>query len=357
MFMNKLLLTRNVLAMVMCSTLIACGGGGGGSGGNDSPKESGNAADAYAAEFNEYLPLTDEGSITYNDTSNGLLSSVQNLSTEFSTSSFDVYNILFTPVGNSNINVGFNFSSTPDAIQLHAITGPIDLSILYLHSLTLEAPITIYNGSDDMSVTDQETTATALISLDSDADGTKIKDIAVTYSITTTPVNYYFGFKQLPVIAVEITTHIVRNNILVIIDIDEEFSTTLYFAKGIGILRHDGFYGGLSFASELYSINNLPLPIWFDYNATSETISLNSDSSSTFSTLTTGPISSDNYSISNMEEINALGWVSVQESGSTYTIDVTDIPTDETLPYSLEVVFEDSSGTRMSGNVTIQEAP
>jgi hypothetical protein len=319
MLINNVVI-QGIFVAVMGLVLSACGGGGGGGGDESTP--------ACCFDNGAYKQL-------FNDSA-------------LSTSSLDVYEITY---GTGNTALKLLFESNADAILLHAIRGNFEVSGIKITQLLFDDPLVILDNSnnvyDPTKASASLTYSGVPITTDVDINYTK-SEAAQTYS--------GFGDGLLPTIAITLDTRVQYDRMILgnDVDIDETLHTELLLVKGIGIVSHIGNYVGLSFDAQIQALDDLPEPIWFDRNA-GNPIQI---SGNTFVT-SAGNISSDDYEIANMDEINALGWISVQEDTSSNTFNVTvqndpNLPASGDLPVSVEVVFEHTtSNERMSGNVTL----
>ncbi|MEE2730297.1 MAG: hypothetical protein VYA55_05710 [Pseudomonadota bacterium] len=340
--MMKSIFNRFAPMIVAVFMLTACGGGGGGSDGDSRGGYS--SSDRYVQAFNPYMPFTEDTSINYEDGTSGVVAYDE----ELSTNSRDVYSVTY---GEGDDALTLLFESTPDAIKLHGIRGSFEVSIVTITQLLFQTPLVI---SDNSNASYAPTIATAKVKY-----GILTLNVNVDISYTKAESNSTFttyGDGDLPVIQSVLTTNIdfdgnVAGNAIVI---DETLETTLKLAKGIGIVSHEGNYVGLEFDAQISSLTDLPEPIWFEYNA-GEPVNVTTDT--TFQiTSQLGPVNSLVYKVANLEQLNALGWLSIEEDTASNTFNVV-MQNHEDLPdtlTSVEVVFESlSSGARMSGNVTL----
>ncbi|RLT95113.1 hypothetical protein [Ketobacter sp.] len=335
----------NRFAALIISTLMltACGGGGGGGGGGGDDGSSG-GGNSYSQQFNPYMPFTEDTAINYADGTSGLVA----YDAALSTNSRDVYSVTY---GEDDGALTLLFESTPNAIKLHGIRGNFDVSIVTITQLLFQTPLVI---SDDSNASYAPTIATAKVKY-----GIATINVNVDVSYTKAESDAIFtayGDGNLPVIQSVLNTTIdfdgsVAGNAIVI---HETLQTTLQLAKGIGIVSHEGDYAGLEFDAQISSLTDLPEPIWFEYNA-GEPINVTPDT--TFQiTSQMSPVNAQVYKVANLNELNALGWFTLEEDSASNTFNVS-LQNDPELPdtlTSVEVVFEHrSSGERMSGNVTL----
>lgn len=347
--MMKLNLTRTVPLLFSAALLVACGGGGGG-GGGATPSVGGSTGPVYVPDdctdtvFNEYLPLAVKTSINYNDSSSG---QVDCDSTLTASENRDIYSIAYVYAGQP---LTFYISSTADSILLWGIDGPIEVSdspSIKVNKLRFDTPIVIRDGS---------TTGTGSTNASAQIGVFPIGNISVNYDRleidSIYPQTYFFGDGELPVKSVTLVTtidHSSLNNPVVL-------TTTFQFAKGLGIVKHQGTYV-FSVDSKIDSVTGLPEPIWFNYSGSGDPAQT---SASALFSINGEEISPSEYTLVNGDDINALGWITVAENLSSTGYEVAmqyDSALDSViLPYSVEVIFENiATGEHLSANVTLTE--
>ena len=331
----------------LSSLLIACGG-------EDDPNPT---PDPYVQQFHPLLPLSVGASISYFDTASGDIESMQIYDDALSSSSGeDIYQVTFD---SSEKSLSFYFASTPDSILVYGIDGPINVSgngltyqldeLRFNQPLTLKSPFTNNpTGSTIASATIQIGNSSALLD-----------NINIQYQTLNLDTQYEGGYGTLPVTAaffnasVETDVNVLGQNI----SIDETITNTLLFTKGIGIVRHTGTYvsEAHTYNSEITTLNNLPNTIW--YNRNNGNPSLASGSSNTFQMAGLGTIHPNDYALVNLEDINDLGWISLQQNNNNYRVSMDNngsLPTETT---AVEVVFEHKVTERRVSASVILLAP
>ena len=348
-----------ITSAFFASLLAGCGGGGGGDssgggGGGGPVAQVCNSweAGAYTQQFNEYMPISEGATINYSDNFGDVTSSSFTFNEEESTPGTDVYGVSFTRVSDDQ-NVTLQLTSDADEIVLFGIDGPFVIEIsginVSLNNLRFENPIILYDGN-------------ALITGTTDASidilGVTTPGVSISYVINLSESTINIDSDTLPtinlVVGLSITTPEINLVFAVIPSFTAPLEGNIDLAKGIGIVQNSFELEDTEVVSgKLASLLDLPLPIWFDDNAPNAP-TLAAGSESIFQTLDTA-IRADEYTISNQSVLDTLDWISVTETSScTYEVELTnssDLPTDLT---SLEIVFEDSNGDRLSGSVTLQ---
>jgi hypothetical protein len=338
------LTARHLLGLCTCLLLGACGG-------DPDPDPQ---PDPYVQQFNPYLPLAVGASLSYYDANFGNLDSMHILNEELTQAKgVDIYEVTFDGADNT---FSFFFSSAANNIKLYGIDGPINVTagaINYsLDKLRFNTPLVLQ--SDFNNQNSGTTNASATIS--SGSSSSDINNVSISYTTINLDTSYSGSYGTLPVRGALLSAQINASvNVLgQTLNIDETLSNSLLFAKGIGIVRHTGSYVSAenTHNSEVTALNNLPRSVWFHYNNGNP--SLASGSSSSFQINGQGNISSSQYDLVNMSDINALGWITVQESGGRYSVSMPgggNLPSTST---SVEVVFEhNTTGRRLSANVTL----
>lgn len=345
--MMKSATTRIILLVLSALFLAACGGGGGGGGGGDDSDDGsrGGSNTGYAQQFNPYMPLTEGTAISYADGTSGQVAYDETQSN----SQHDVYSVTY---GSGDDALVMLFESTPTAIKLHGIRGNFEVSPVTISQLLFDTPLVIWDGTNNSYAPTQ---ATAKVKYGILPQFNVKIDVSYTKAESDTVYTTY-GDGDLPVAQTLLNTQIDYEGSIAGIDIiiHETLATTLKLAKGIGIVSHEANYLSLEFDAQISSLINLPEPIWFEYNA-GEPINVTTDT--TFQiTSQMGPVNSQVYKVANLEQLNALGWLSLEEDTASNTFNVM-MQNHEDLPdtlTSVEVVFENlTSGERMSGNVTL----
>lgn len=368
--MNLISTAKVFTPILLVSLITACGGGGGG--GNSGEDSSGPIcnsweAGAYVQQFNEYLPIAEGSTIYYSASSHSIANTFSYNTTESELQSADIYNMAF-PSSNGN-TATFLTSSISTEIAIYGIDGPVELDNTgyFFDRLRFDDKITIYNG--EASITGSTTASVRILVGNFPLD--TIHNIDVEYTITSEDSTASTN-NSLSILTGVLPTKKLRADITLIVppvplftteDTVILLSTDIELAKGMGIVElaidqtidpddptaqpGEVLYGTLA------SSENLPFPIWFDSNyPNAPTIALESES--TFRTLN-GTISAHDYTIANLEELNSNAWVMIEENNScSYDIELTNgtgLPDELT---SLEIVFEDRDGNRMSGNITLQ---
>lgn len=337
-------LVRSLVWLCAGTLLTACGG-------DNTPDPDPDPP--YVQQFNTYLPLAVGASLSYSDSNVGSIESLHILDSDLSTSTrTDVYEVT---LDSSDKTFSFFFGSDANRIRIYGIDGPITVTsggVEYsLDELRFTTPLTLQSTGSNRNSGD--TTASAVIR--SGSLSANLNNIAISYQTTNLDTLYYGSYGTLPVRAALFRASVVANvNVFgQSVSIDETLNNTLLFAKGIGIVRHAGTYVSEEhlYNSELASLNNLPRTIWYNYNNGNPRLA--SGSSNTFQINGQGNISSNDYRLANMDEINALRWISVQEGSGRYTVSLngSGLPSTST---SVEVVFEHKvTARRLSANVTL----
>lgn len=321
-------LTQLTLVIYLSALLVACG------------SEEGPQPEPYQQKFNTNLPLSIGASISYSDTAVSAIESMQIYNEDFSAlAGEEIYEVTFDSNGKP---FSFYFSSTPDAIKIHGIDGPLETSsggITYqLDQMRFNNPLVLLNEFNTNP--NGITTATATIQYGSSSG--VLNNIAIQYNTVNVDTTYSGSYGALPVTAAFFNAEIQASINLLgqTITIDDTISNTLLFTKGIGIVRHTGTYVSSDhiYNSEIISLNNLPRTIWFNRNNGNPNLA--SGSSSTFQMQGSGTINPDDYNLVNIEEINSLEWITLQQNSSNFRVTMkshSNLPTETT---SVEVVFE-----------------
>ena len=340
--MNSRLLLRNLAWLAASILLTACGG-------DNQPDPD----PPYQQRFNPYLPLAVGASLSYADSNVGDIDSMHilndGLSQQFDT---EIYEVTMDSTENT---FSFFFSSDANRIRLYGIDGPIATSSgnlqFELDELRFNTPITLHSTSSSSSGV---TSATAV--LRAGTSTSTLNNINVTFQTVNVDSVYSGQYGSLPVRAALLNATVTGSvNVLgSSISIDETLNNSLLFAQGLGIIRHSGTYvsNDYTYNSELTGLNNLPRTVWFNYNNGNPQLA--SGSSSIFQINGQGIISSNDYRLANLNQINALGWIQVQEGSGRYSVTM---PGGGSLPdnsTSIEVVFEHRvTERRISANVTL----
>ncbi|RLT99936.1 MAG: hypothetical protein D9N11_13740 [Ketobacter sp.] len=344
---------RTIFWILSSLLLVACGGGG--SGGGEDGTGGGGEAPGYTQTFNTYLPLLAGSSIDYSDSSAGLVTATISKDADTSQSKKkDIYRIVFDFSGTP---LSLLVESNPNAINLHGIDGPFIVNVPELggdtevDNIRLNQPIVIYDGDDTIAI--KSITGTAHVS---SPFATGPVTISLDYSKAETASQYLenglFGDGDLPSIISSLNLVVKKISAgFISKSVNLPITTELSLSPGLGIVKHEGNYLSLTVESDISDLEQLPYPIWFFRNAGSPI----AVAGQTFMT-SEGNVDSTQYAIANLDEINELGWITVEEDTASNTFNVTmqnhaDLP--DTLT-SVEVVFENrSTGERMSGNVTL----
>ena len=340
--MKLRLLVRNLTWLCASILLAACGG-------DNQPDPD----PPYQQQFNPYLPLAVGASLSYQDTNVGAIDSMHILNEELSQQTGnDIYEVT---MDSGDRTFSFFFSSDANRIRLYGIDGPIAITsgniAFELDELRFDNPITLQSST---SASGGTTLASAVIS--AGGSSSTLNNINVTYQTVNVDSVYNGQYGTLPVRAALLNAAVTANVSILgaTYNIDETLSNSLLFAKGIGIVRHSGTYVSTDYTynSELTGLNNLPRSVWFNYNNGNPQLA--SGSSSIFQINGQGTISSNDYRLANLDNINALGWIRVQEGSGRYTVSMPgggSLPTSTT---SVEAVFEHRvTGRRVSANVTL----
>jgi len=308
---------------------------------------------AYEARQNRLMPLTVGTSLDYDDGTSGVVAKGDIIS---SNRGVDIFRITY---GTAPDHLVLLIESSPDAIRLHGIEGNFQTSGVTIEKIIFDkaAPLLIRDGSNTLhtaSTTAKVTASSGVFSgeLTIPVNYTKL-ETPTTYA---SPVTVSYGY-DLPAVRIDLNATIVYKNSTFGIDINENFQTALTLVEGIGIVAQHGTYGSKIVDTHISSQTNLPDPIWFEYNA-GEPIKVTDNT-----TFVTQPyntlVNSTVYRVANGGEINALGWITIQEDSASNSFNVTmqnhaNLPAVGDLPTSVEIVFEKlSDGTRMSGNITL----
>lgn len=350
--MNLLSTTRCLTPILLASLITACGGGGGGSNsGESSPAAqvcNSWLAGTYTQQFNTLLPISEGTSILYWDGFNtGTTSSFSYDQALSDDRGVDIYrNEIGTNAGDS---LTLLLSSGETEIVLYGMDGPIRFEdigtsvnyIRFTNPLDLlgdggSTNVNLYVGVIPVTIENATYTIVSEDTIFSD-DGNDLPATRLNVNIVI-PIPVINGFNLPDTITLEAEIDLVM---------------------GIGIVQHSFAYAiddnptEILLTGSLASLTGLPLPIWFDSNyPNAPTIA--QESESTFRTLN-GTISAHDYTIANLEALNSNAWVMIEENNScSYDIELTNgtgLPDELT---SLEIVFEDRDGNRMSGNITLQ---
>lgn len=347
---------------LLCITLIAaCGGGGGGGGGSESPQDSVYTDNSYKPLFNTFLPLTEGAVINYEDATNAAITSTISLNEDLSDSETDVYAITFTNAEEDPLPT-FHFSSAPETVTLYGIDGPFEFEAsgveISINELRFDTPVTVFQQGETASEASVIASAQADIVIPGIFSGpVTLSDIEVAYSTSATLSSVDLDYGELPTISINVTAQINYTLVVPFFDdieiTDLELATNFNLAKGIGIVTNTGDFIEQPINNTIVSLENVPQTIWFQRNGTNDPTALNG-MDTTFQT-DSELILSTEYEIANLDEINENDWVQITEdsASNTYYIEMQysdSMPSELT---SIEVVFEDNSGERMSGNVTL----
>lgn len=300
---------------------------------------------------NPFLPLTNSTAINYTDTNLGNVTAA--IIYDQAESEAQGYNIYKMDFAYSGSTIGLVLSSTANEVSWIGIEGPFSFqangSSATLNSLRFSSPIVLLGNAEDGS-----TSATVLTS----STLANNASYEIDYTIESTdgvfdPENDDYG--TLPAQTVTLNAN-VEMSIGSLDPIPLSLNSTLTFVKGIGVVHHSGDYLGTNPDSNIDSLSNLPLTIWFESNAGAPI--LESGSSATFQT-SAGELSTDSYFLYNGDELDALDWIEVSIDIASDTFEV-EITATENLPEeltSVQVIFEDKQypGRRLSGNVTLLE--
>ncbi|OUS24059.1 hypothetical protein A9Q99_26310 [Gammaproteobacteria bacterium 45_16_T64] len=325
----------------------ACGGGGGG--GGEGGNDAGSGSDAFVRTQNEYMPLSAGTSIEYDDTS---VSAVT-----LDTGDFNGQGVYAIASGELTLYV----SSTEGTISLHGIDGDFEVAgatITKLRFTGSSTSLPIYSSESSEGETvdvDNGGTIDAVASVSLGGLGfNPVIDIEVTSIYNDISLALDYG--NLPAREVALS-FVIDDTILPGTAFEQailyNFTDTLSLTQGIGIAKRSFASNDLNINHEIESLTGLPRTIWFNNDTGSPSIAPGSDA--TFS-IDLSTISSNTYKIANQAEINALGWITVQENESSETFNV-ELHTHDDLPTTLtsvEVIFENiATGARLSGNVTV----
>ena len=338
-------LARSLVLLCAGTLMAACGG-------DNTPTPQPDPP--YEQLFNTYLPLAVGASLSYQDSNVGSIESMHILDSALSQNAgADVYEVTFDSASNT---FSFFMASDANRIRVFGIDGPIAVEsggVQYsLDNLRFASPLIMQSNSSNQN--SGNTTATAVIR--SGSLSANLNNIAISYQTTNLDTTYYGSYGTLPVRAalfrasVNASINVFGQNVA----IDETLTNTLLFAKGIGIVRHAGTYVSVDdqYNSELTSLNNLPRTIWYNYNNGNPRLA--SGSSNVFQINGQGTISSNDYRLANMDQINALRWITVQEGSGRYTVSLNSNSSLPTTNSSVEVVFEHKvTERRLSANVTL----
>ena len=371
--MSSLFRISNIAILVLSLMLTACGGGGGGGGGGsngdttqdvgddrgagDGGSDDGGSTPTEVRQFNTYMPLanmSDVESISFFDSKLDQSYNVTQYRNDAKSTAagLDIYTIDY----GTELELSLHVSSTPDSVQLHELEIPIAVTpLITAERLKFDTPLVIFDPA--ASSGSQQLTGKAFTNLGVGVD----VDIDADRRSAPALLESDFG-PQLPM-----TNNIIRMTIsLTFLGVPYQFevTTNIALAQGLGVVRITGDLSGTTaFDSKIESLNNLPEPVWFLANMGEPILdtgySLSQEISTDF-----GPLSTNDYSIANQQELDAISWIEVNTTTSdTYIVELNNngLPTEadpDRGRTSVEVVLEHKvTGERRSVNVTLQPDP
>lgn len=383
--------TRTLVLVLFALLMTACGGGSSGGGSSEDPAsdnpvqvtdegnnteqdgDSDSDDDGYNCNVdgdddneiasmselqNELLPLTPGVTISYDDGTNLIVTESTSLSANAAT-------IFCVNYGSMTQYI----SSSPEEVLLHGVDGAFNIddipteagliSDISFNNVRFSPPIPIWK-KDQLIAEDQileEGVVTASLSAKAPVLGT-ISVSSITATVESSSTSFWFIEQYLSSPIGEFKS----KGILLEIDITGNvdgfgFATGLtdriYLVPGLGIVLRKANYAAddVTIDHAIAGVSDLPHPITFktsEANPTptipADTVEITYDEDGIFNVSGGAIISSEEYDIKNMDELNATGWISLIKDDISNHFSITMLTNDSTpvSSTSLSVLFENN---------------
>ena len=303
---------------------------------------------------NRYLPLTSNTQLSYSDTPQSTV--IASVSYDEAISGQWQLPAYALQLSGTLSQMTLYLNSAPDQINLLGIDGPF---LFTVNGVQYEADYLRFADAIQLTGAAQTptTTASALITHSGGIDISDQFSFQVSYTLTNNNSTVALaGLGNVPTLHAVMTANIAIYSAEVETELPlavQSVQSTFDFTPGLGIVTHRGSYLNQVFDSRLQSLQGLPEPIWFAYNA-GNPIATSSDT--TFNT-NAGNLSTNDYEIANLDELDALDWFLVNEDSASRTFNVA-LQYSESLPNTLTaipVLFRNKhTGRLLSTSVILQ---
>ena len=320
----------------------------------DSDEESDSVTSVQVeVEQNAYLPLTNATTLFYSLVGAGDPGGLETLVTyDISLSNSKGYSVYRLALQNSSLNLDLYFRSTTNNIQLIGIDGPVTLDDVSVDNLRFATPVNLIGNTSSRTIN-----ATADLAGSLSADDAAL---TINYSLsnntdesfTSDDNNWVFPTLRAE-LDMEITLTAIGGDPM-------QLDMTFDFTKGLGIVSHSAVTNDAADAAyeiRFYDLDKLPNIIVFNQDGTEALGTSMVFSLADPDTASDTPITSTDYVIVNQNELDDLGWLTVDVGSITadaFDIQINDdpeLPSDLT---SVQVLFKKrNSEERLSANVTL----
>lgn len=389
-------LVRAILISSLALFTSACGGGGGGSDATAEPvnADAGSNTDEsseneetsggeeeetippFEATQHELLPLIESTTITYDDGQSITVTKDDSLSDETTT----VYAVNYGDM------IQY-FSSTPEQISLHGVDGTFNIpdfapaTNISFNTIRFSPPIVIWKKEQAKFDDHIEAAGTATAKLTANIFGLPIaRDINAT--ILESSTSLWTADQTLLSALGQFQSNKIVLTINLAITIPELSSDTFPFlltdtinlVPGVGIVSRGVDYtsgnaedSAPKFTHTISAVNELPYPITFEKSGASPTPSIPQNTASTtydqdaiFNFSNGADISSDQYDITNLADINTAGWINItkDDTNKNYMVEILANENTPVSSTSVLVMFEHkTSGKELPANINLIANP